>query len=122
MFEKYSQIMYNGGYDQPITVTFPAHHYQMVITGEGGNRHLILRNSGGSVDLWVDTHCGQGTAFIHSIRIDDEPGARFLLYIINRLRDHAYKIDDVFHYFKISALDKMFAEIYEDMKNNYISR
>lgn len=122
MFNNYSEILYKGDYEHPITITFPAHQYQMAVIGEGGNRHLILKNSTGMVDLWVDIHCAPDEAFIHSIRIDGEPGARFLKYVYDQLQYYTYKIDRSFYHFKISALDRMFSEIYSVMKNDYITR
>lgn len=128
MFNNYSEIMYKGRYDNPIFITFyrrkkkgPKNNYHMTLTGEGGNSHLILYNEGGSIDLWVDTHCAAGHAFIHSIRIDNEPGARFAQYIYSQLVRYCDKVDHGMYYFSLSQLNKFFADIYRDMLNMYIT-
>lgn len=122
-FDKYTDILYKGRYDHPIRITF-LNGYQMVLTGEGGNSHLILRNETGDVDLWVDTHCAQGTAFIHSIRIEREPGARFMKYIMELLLKYSSDIKPSIHWYWMSfdRLDSFFETVYTDMKEDRISR
>jgi len=122
-FDRYSDIMYKGGYDHPIRITFQNEYY-MILTGEGGNRHIILGNRGGTVDLWVDTHCAPGTMFIGTIMITDEPGARFMQCILELLRKYAdevkaVKISDSWYDFHIENFDRFFEEMYQLM---YISR
>lgn len=114
--------MYEGQYDNPIRITLNG--YQMVLTGEGGNSHLILRNETGEVDLWVDTHCAQGTAFIHSIRIEREPGARFIRHILILLAKYAsaVKFNLSWYDMNYTQLNEFFQNIYDDMKLDRISK
>lgn len=128
MIDKYTDIMYEGSYDHPVTITFNTQGYKMIVTGEGGNRHLILIQDGLSVDLWIDTHISDRKnensiiAFISSIRVESGTDGQFVHYIYRRLLAHCRKIDRHCFYFRAKDLDAMFKEIYEDMKGNYISR
>ena len=121
MFKKYSEIMYDGGFEHPITITFPANDFSMKLTGEGGNRHLVLYDGNGSVDLWVDTHCDEKEAYIHSIHIEGNPSARFLYYIMSMLQDYTFRLEHHFWWFTLDRLDRMFQDMYNDMLHGYIS-
>ena len=123
MFKKYTDVMYKGRYDHPIKITF-LNGYSMTLTGEGGNSHLILGNKTGAIDLWVDTHCAPNNAYITSIDVVDEPGARLMKYIMSMLIKYSGNIwPSMFCFdFNFEKLDKFFAEIYQDMRDDRIRR
>lgn len=128
MIDSYTKIMYEGSDEEPIRCTFYDNGYHITIRGEGGNRHLILNNEKpndklyGCIDLWVDTHCAANEAFIHSVSIGGEPGARFTKYIIDLLHKYAYKVESWCYRYNFAGLDRLFAEIYRDMMNDGIPK
>ena len=108
-----------GHYDHPIYITFPAG--SIVLTGEGGNRHLILKNETGGIDLWIDLHTSKYAAYICHIDIYGEPGARFMKSVyeyLNRFATSAMPRLTWFNYSK-DALNELFAHFYDNLKGGF---
>lgn len=73
MFEKYTEIIYKGSYNNPIRITFE--NAYIALTGEGGNRRILIGDNGGYMNLWIDTHVFDGKyfAFLGDVGIVGEP-------------------------------------------------
>ena len=119
MFGKLTDIIYEGHYDHPIRITFEDAF--IVLTGEGGNRHILVGDKDGYIDLWVDTHLYTGKYFAFlgsSPRVTENPSGK----LVNRvwcLMDKHMKKDEWFSKWTEESLNKFFEELYSSAKNGF---
>ena len=75
MFKDYTEVIYKGGYPNPIRITFKNAH--IILTGEGGNRHIVVGDKDGKMNIWVDTHINDGKhyAFLGDVFIEGTPSS-----------------------------------------------
>lgn len=73
MFKRYTEIIYKGDYNNPIHITFK--NTCITLTGEGGNRRILVGDSKGYMNLWIDTHVYDHKyfAFLGDVAIMGEP-------------------------------------------------
>lgn len=118
MFDNYMDVIYKGGYDHPIRITFEKAY--IVLTGEGGNRHLIIGDNEGSIDLWVDTHTyGKYVAFLNTTRINQNPSGK-LVYKVWKLIDHTTANGFITRFWTKDSLNEFFRDIYDAARKGFL--
>lgn len=117
MFEKYTDIIYEGHYNHPIHITFESTY--IVLTGEGGNRHIIIGDKNGYIDLWVDTHCyGERFAFLGNTSIIKNPSALLVNRVWNLINQSTTK-DNLFNNWTKKSLNEFFESLYTSAKKGF---
>jgi len=118
MFKKYTDIIYEGHYDNPIRITFE--NAFITLTGEGGNRHIIVGDKDGYIDLWIDTHCyGVCFAFLGSpIIVKKTPSALLVNRVWNLINQSTTK-DNLLNKWTKNGLNEFFESLYISAKNGF---
>ena len=117
MFDKYTDIIYKGHYDHPIRITFE--NAFITLTGEGGNRHIIVGDKDGCIDLWVDTHCyGEYFAFFGNPIIIKNPSALLVNRVWNLINQSTTK-DNRLNKWTKKGLNEFFDSLYVSAKNGF---
>lgn len=120
-FYQYTDVCYRGSYEHPITISKDPNPKKfnmsridkITITGEGGNRVIIVSVKDGSYEINVDTHtfdsrfCFCGFPRIRSGR----PDAYVLLDILNVFL-HNSRWDGVFFNCTKYQINSIFRELY----------
>jgi hypothetical protein len=119
MFVQYTDIIYEGHFDHPIHITFDKAYISL--TGEGGNRHIIVGDKNGYIDIWIDTHLygDKYFAFLGSgPYITGNPSAK----LINRVWSlivQTIKKDDWFAKWTKKTLNEFFENLYSSAKMGF---
>lgn len=119
MFQKYTDIIYEGHYDQPIRITFE--NALIVLTGEGGNRHIVVGDENGYIDIWVDTHLSGDKYFAFlgtGPNIIRNPSAKLVNRVWNLINQTTEK-DGWFEKWTKDGLNKFFISLYDSAKSGF---
>lgn len=119
MFDKYTDIIYEGHYDHPIRITFERAY--IVLTGEGGNRHIIVGDENGYINLWVDTHLYDGKyfAFIgNTPSITNNPSAKLVNRVWSLINQSTTR-QNLLNYWSKKSLDEFFQNLYASAKYGF---
>lgn len=110
IFEKLTDILYDGHYDHPIRITFEKSY--ITLTGEGGNRHIIIGDNDGHMDVWVDTHTyGKYFAFLGTSPIvTRNPSGKLVNRVWNLINQTTEKNN--LNYWTKKGLDEFFERLY----------
>lgn len=117
MFDKYTDIIYKGHYNNPIHITFD--NIYIILTGEGGNRHIIVGDENGSIDLWIDTHTyGKHFAFLGTPIVNRNPSGKLVNRVWSLITQTTEK-DGVFEKWTKKSLDEFFEKLYNYAKGGF---
>lgn len=117
--KKYTDIMYEGSYEHPLYLN----DGKIVLTGEGGNRHILISAGDGWIDVWVDLHIYKRAkeAFIGlfgGVTFTGHPNpnvVRDVLFDILRYSDFS-KTQSSTCQFSLIELNKLFEELVKDAR------
>lgn len=117
--KKYTDIMYEGTNEKPLYLN----DGKIVLTGEGGNRHILISARDGWIDVWVDLHTYGSTkkAFIGlfgGVSFTGKPDptvVRSVIFDILRYSDFS-KTQESICYFSLIGLNKLFEELVKDAR------
>ena len=121
MVRSYMNEVYGKGYWKGYCgpdagpITFTGKQHKLTCCGEGGNRHIYVSDSEGTIDIYVDSHIFDGThaVFIWPLKVHcGNPSAQLLLDIQGILTYEANKIEHGTLYFAKEAMDKAFKRLY----------
>ena len=118
MFEKLTNILYDGHYDHPIRISFE--NAFITLTGEGGNRHIIVGDNDGCMDVWIDTHtCGKYFAFLgNSPSITRNPSGKLVNRVWNLINQTTEKNSHLDYWTK-DKLDEFFERLYYSAREGF---
>lgn len=117
--KKYTDIMYEGNYEHPLYLN----DGKIVLTGEGGNRHILISAGDGQIDVWVDLHVydGSNKAFIclfSGMTFTGNPDpyvVKNVIFDILRYSDFSITQDSI-RRFSLIRLNKLFEELVKDAR------
>lgn len=118
MFKEYTDVIFKGDYEHPIHITFKDAY--IVLTGEGGNRHIIVGDKDGYMDIWVDTHTyGKYFAFLgNTCMITRNPSGTLVNRVWCLINKTTEKYNCLNHWTE-DNLNKFFESIYVSAKKGF---
>lgn len=111
--KNYTDVMYEGKYESPITLTFKRAGLKYTLTGEGGNHRILIQDADGAIDLWVDDHCEDGRVFIHLPTVTGKPDPNLLSMVYSYLREFCDRDDRLFYHFTLRGMNRFFRMLYK---------
>ena len=118
MFDKYTDIIYKGHFDHPIRITFNKAY--IILVGEGGNRHLIVGDKDGYINIGIDTHIYDGNfAFLgDGPFIVGNPSAKLVNRVWNLINYTTTK-NRLLEKWTKEGLNQFFEEVYNHAKASF---
>ena len=118
-YKNFSEFIYKGNYRHPLYINFEEGDAYIILTGKGGDRHIIIGDNNGDINIWFNTHLYENKKYMAELMpyiITGKPSDK-LTNLVCDLIKQTIEVHWSGKKWTEDGLNKFFAELYSFTEN-----